>query len=119
MNNTSTTPDQPDRTYPCCMCPAASSDFQENVCDGSTTFLGRVVSSTCGFLKTFEDERGWRFFVRGGLGESNFKIFYTKPGSRKEKGCSMTHWRKSFTAAQIDLNELGKKRGWREVRSFG
>lgn len=111
VNNTTATtiPDQPDRTYPCCMCPATYSDFQTKgtICD------------SCGFLKTFEDERGWRFFVRGGLGESNYKTFYTKPGSRKQKGCSMVSWRKSFTAAQIDLNQLGKKKGWREVRKDG
>ena len=121
MNNTTATtiPDQPDRTYPCCMCPATSSDFQENVCDGSATFLGRVVSSSCGFLKTFEDDRGWRFFVRGGLGESNYKAFYKKPGIKREKGCGMVEWRKSFMQAQIDLNELGKKKGWREVQRVG
>lgn len=98
-----------DRTYPCCMCPAAYSDFQkkEDVCDN------------CGFLKTFEDDRSWRFFVKGGIGGDCFKTFLRKLGSRKEQGCSVFQWCKTFTQAQVDLNEVGKARGWREVQKDG
>jgi len=93
---------KPDRTYPCCMCPATYSDFNEDVCD------------PCGFIKTFNDDRGWTFFVRGGIGENSYKAFYWKPDSRRTKGCTMVPWRKSFAEAQIDLNLLGKKKGWKE-----
>ena len=37
-----------------------------------------------------------------------------KPDSRRTKGCTMVPWRKSFAEAQIDLNLLGKKKGWKE-----
>lgn len=95
---------KPDRTYPCCLCPAAYSDFQkkEDVC------------FPCGFIKTFNDDRGWEYFVRGGIGENSYKAFYRKPNSRRERGCTMVPWRKSFNEAQVDLNLLGKKKDWKE-----
>lgn len=93
------------REFPCCLCPAAYSDFQKNVC------------SDCDFVKKFTDERGWIYFVRKGIGDTVYKAFYKKPDSNKEKGCIMVKWQPSFTHAQIDLNVLAKKKNWKEVRN--
>lgn len=96
----------PNREFPCCMCPAIYADFQNE----------KEICAECDFLKTFTDERGWKYFVRGGLGESNYKTFYQKPNSNSQKGCRMTEWRKLFREAQEDLNGLGKEKGWTEGR---
>lgn len=103
------------RKYPCCMCPAQQYDFQKDLCNGETSFLGKLTGK-CDFVNTFIDEREWVFFVRAGLGESNYKTFYKKPEQN-----TMGHaykslpWRKTFQEAQQDLNELALKKGWKEV----
>ncbi len=99
------------RRNPCCMCPALSVDFKERVCDGTQDFMGELVSK-CSFVVTFIDERGWEYFIRSGIGQKQFKTFYRKPGSAKEKGYSRVVWRDSFREAQIDLNELGSNKQW-------
>lgn len=100
------------RENPCCMCPAMSHDFKKEVCDGHGTFLGKTVGP-CNFVNKFKDERGWLFFVRKGLGESNYKTFFKKPGQKTEgHGYRNLSWQKSFREAQEDLNKLALKKGW-------
>ena len=100
------------REYPCCMCPAIEYDFQKDVCDGQGVFLGKIVE-TCNFVNKFKDERGWLFFVREGLGESNYKTFFKKPGQNScGHGYRNLPWRKSFREAQEDLNKLAQKKKW-------
>lgn len=89
--------------FPCCSYPVKKSNFYKDACPG------------CDFIKKYMDERGWVFFVRSGIGENCYKAFYRKPGSKKEKGCSMVAWQPTFTAAQIDLDQLAKKKNWQEV----
>ncbi|QNB48178.1 hypothetical protein BR63_19035 [Thermanaerosceptrum fracticalcis] len=90
------------REHPCCLCPALESDFKNNVC------------ADCGFIKKYTDERGWIYFVRGGIGGVH-KTFYRKPGNNKEKACSIFPWHQTFVQAQIDLNKTAKARGWQVV----
>lgn len=100
------------REHPCCMCPALTHDFQKDVCDGQGVFLGKTVGP-CGFVKKFIDERGWLYYVRGGLGDSNYKTFFKKPGKKTEgHGYTRLPWRKSFREAQEDLNQYALKKGW-------
>jgi hypothetical protein len=86
------------------MCPAYGNDFKSTVCP------------ECDFKIAFQDERGWIYFVRSGLGVSTFKAFFRKPGKSGSHGCRMTEWRGTFSAAQEDLNWLAKKKGWKEVK---
>lgn len=90
------------RDYPCCLCPAVSSDFNNDVCD------------KCDFIKKFKDERGWIYFARRGLGDT-YKTFFKKPGKAGAHGCRMTNWRDTFQEAQEDLNALAKSKGWKEA----
>jgi len=78
--------------------------------------VGIQQPGTCGcrFVKVFFDIRGWVYFVRAGIGSEEYKTFYRKPGKQSEHGCSIFSWRKSFDAAQADLNREAKKRGWQE-----
>lgn len=99
------------RKQPCCMCPARTVDFKEHVCDGTQVFMGENVPK-CTFVVTFVDERGWEYFVRGGIGQKTFKAFYRKPGGSKEKGYSRVKWRESFSVAQIDLNAVALSKDW-------
>lgn len=92
------------RLMPCCMCPALSSDFQNNICE------------SCDFVNTFRDERDWTFFARAGLGENNYKAFYKKPGKNSGgHGYRNLPWKESFREAQEDLNQLALKKGWQVV----
>ena len=61
---------------------------------------------------TYSDNRGWVFFVRGGIGSEEFKTFYRKPGLKKEKGWSGTPWRPTFQEAQTGLDNEAARRGW-------
>lgn len=82
------------------LCPAYYLDFKEKVC------------ANCDFINEFVDERGWIYFVRSGIGENAYKTFYKKPDG-KVKGCSMVEWKETFCEAQMELNNLAKKKKWR------
>lgn len=87
------------RDMKCCMCPA-----------DHKTFAGKC--DNCNFAVTFEDDRGYRYFVRRGLGDV-YKTFYTVPGKAKQRSCQVfKEWRETFTQAQEDLNRVANERGW-------
>ena len=99
------------REYRCCMCP--NLDIPESkVCPPGPL---KEEATPCRFVKVYVDDRGWQYRVMGGLGESNFKGRYNKPGKLGWKCMRQLEWRKSFDEAQSDLNMLAKKNGWREV----
>ncbi|TLN26706.1 hypothetical protein FDZ71_00405 [bacterium] len=90
------------RDFPCCMCPA----------DADIRFIAARCDN-CDFAVTFEDVRGYRYFVRSGLGDVGFKTFYTVPGKARQKSCLVFKaWRPTFAAAQEDLNRVAKERKW-------
>lgn len=91
------------RDFPCCMCPAlADKAFKTGRCEN------------CDFALTFEDDRGYRYFIRSGLGDVGYKAFYTVPGKAKKRSCQVfKEWRENFAAAQEDLNRVAKERGWK------
>lgn len=92
------------REFPCCMCPSLASNFKLERC------------ANCDYAVTYEDKRGYTYFVRSGIG-GVFKAFYTKPGTKKQKSCAVfKEWRNSFTEAQADLNRVAKERGWTPIQ---
>ncbi|WP_434132171.1 hypothetical protein KIAC18_003960 [Sporomusa sphaeroides] len=97
----------------CCMCPNSYNE-STTICPGiPNTF--HTEDSLCRFVKTYVDERGWKYFVRKGIGP-NYKTFYKKPGKTGDgHGCRLTEWRESFNEAQSDLNKLAKAKGWQEI----
>jgi len=99
------------RKYRCCMC----SQIEKNliICSKIDTVLHPKATS-CRFVKSYEDERGWQYFVRSGIGSENFKIFYLKPGKNGGHGYRGTPWRDSFDEAQSDLNTVAEKKHWIE-----
>lgn len=99
------------REFRCCMCPNI------NKPQGTKCPAGPMKSevTTCRFVKTYIDQRGWLYRVMGGLGESNYKARYQKPGKSGWKCVVNLEWRKSFDEAQSDLNAMAKKKGWKEV----
>lgn len=93
------------REFPCCMCPALSTDFKQNVCEN------------CDFVVVWSDERGWSYFVRGGLGEPTpYKAFYKKEWKKNAHGCRALEYRDSFWAAQADLNRYASRKGWTVIK---
>lgn len=100
--------------FRCCMCPDSRDKEQETVCPPSFML---PKPTPCRFVKVYVDERGWKYKVMGGLGESNYKARYKKPVKQKYgwKGVQKLPWQKSFDEAQSDLNVLAKKKGWREA----
>ncbi|BBB91025.1 MAG TPA: hypothetical protein PKA28_10660 [Methylomusa anaerophila] len=92
----------------CCMCPQM--DEPKTVCPGIPG-TPHPEDSPCRFVKAYEDERDWQYFVRPGIGGNTFKTFYRKPEkSISGHGYRSTEWRGSFDEAQADLNRLAKKK---------
>lgn len=52
-----------------------------------------------------------------GIGGENFKARYQRTGKSGWKGVTTLAWCGDFDEAQCDLNELAKKKGWREYDS--
>lgn len=97
--------------FRCCMCPNIN-EPEKTKCPPKP-FNSDITD--CRFAKTYKDSRGWRYKVMGGLGESNYKARYQKPGKSGWKCMTNMEWRKSFDEAQIDLNAMAKLKGWNEV----
>lgn len=102
------------KEYRCCMCPNYNTD--KMVCPPSPFGKGET---PCRFVKAYVDERGWKYRVMGGLGESNYKARYQKPGKSGWKGVTNLQWRKSFDEAQSDLNLMAEEKGWNEYEGNG
>ena len=70
-------------------------------------------------MKTYIDNRGWRYRVMPGLGSDEFKARYQKPehnGTDNGWKCvARLPWRNSAEEAQEDLDQLARKRGWKEA----
>lgn len=93
----------------CCMCP--------NVDTPSKTEC--PAGFPCRFVKSYTDDRGWKYKVMGGLGLETYKARYQKPektGWDGWKGVQQLQWRKTFDQAQSDLNALAEAKGWEEWR---
>lgn len=99
------------RKYRCCMCP--NGDNVQNTQCPTGHFKKEI--TTCRFVKTYIDKRGWKYKVMPGLGENNFKARYQKPGKTGWKCMKNLNWKKSFDEAQSDLNIMAKKKGWNEI----
>lgn len=67
--------------------------------------------------KKYIDDRGWKYQVMSGIGESTFKARYQRPEKQGDvgwKGLAVVPWRSSCEEAQADLDRLAKKKGWKE-----
>lgn len=65
-------------------------------------------------MKQYQDSRGWMYFVRGGLGENQFKAFYRKP-DKYPHAYRNTPWRETADQAQEDLDKLATVKGWKAI----
>lgn len=98
--------------FRCCMCPQRDNDSP--ICP-DIAGTPHPDSDPCRFVKQYVDDRGWQYFVRGGIGGEQFKTFYRKPGkSAGGHGWRSAPLRNSFDEAQADLNREAKRRGWNE-----
>ena len=95
----------------CCMCPNSGKDSK--VCPGIPG-TPHPQPTPCRFIKTYIDDRGWKYRVMSGIGENNFKGRYQKPGKSGWKGMVNIEWRHTFDAAQSDLNAMAKAKEWDE-----
>lgn len=96
----------------CCMCPQKLNSSR--ICLGIPG-TPHPDESPCRFVKVYQDKRGWRYFVRSGIGANTFKTFYQNPKQAGSHGWRPVSWRDSFDEAQTDLNREAEKRGWEEV----
>jgi len=67
--------------------------------------------------KKYIDDRGWKYKVMRGLGDSTYKARYQKAdhqGDTGWKGLSAVPWRQHFEDAQMDLDRLAVRKGWKE-----
>ena len=62
------------------------------------------------FAKTYEDSRGWLYRVMTGVGESNYKARYRKPGTCSWKCCRTLPWQRTAEAAQTDLDKMAARK---------
>lgn len=67
--------------------------------------------------KKYIDSRGWKYQVMGSIGGNTFRARYQKPDHHGDvgwKGLASVPWRGSREEAQTDLDQLAKKKGWKE-----
>lgn len=99
--------------YRCCMCPNVNK--KNHICPGIPG-TPHPNESPCRFVKIYVDERGWKYFVRSGIGGSSFKAFYLKTGKAGGgHGCRWAWWKDSFDEAQAELNRVAKNKDWKEI----
>ncbi len=68
--------------------------------------------------KAYQDSRGWKYRVMGGIAADSYKARYQRPEKRGDigwKGLATVPWRKTREEAQADLDALAAQKGWREV----
>lgn len=99
------------RKFRCCMCP----NTENPQSDKCPTGPSKPEVTPCRFVKKYTDQRGWKYKVMSGLGESNYKARYQKPGKSGWKCMKNLDWKKSFDEAQSDLNVMAEKKGWKEI----
>ncbi len=68
--------------YRCCMCPNADDNPKLVVCPA---IHGKQYEAPCRFVKSYTDERGWRYRVMGTLG-GGYRARYQKPEKCGEDG---------------------------------
>ena len=66
-------------------------------------------------MKEYEDKRGWRFKVMGGLGENTFKARYKKPEKEGWHCVAALPWRTTEAEAQADLDDYALVKHMKEV----
>lgn len=116
MQNTSNDPQvSPEYlSHRCCMCPNIGK--ADKTCPGIPG-TGHPDPDPCRFVKSYIDQRGWKYKVMGGISQDSFKARYQKSeknGSTGWKGVAAVPWQKTFDAAQADLNALAAAKGWSE-----
>lgn len=68
--------------------------------------------------RAYQDSRGWRYRVMGGIIDNRFKARYQRPEKRGDvgwKGLAAVPWRETREEAQADLDALAERKGWQEV----
>lgn len=67
-------------------------------------------------MKIFEDNRGWQFTVRPGLGGDMFSVFYRKPG-KSWHSVRAVPWFNTEAEAETALTEYAQKHKMKEVQA--
>ena len=99
------------REFRCCLCPNLYNEPEKDKCPA---FMNKTEITPCRFVKTYIDERGWKYRVMSGIGEDAFKGRYNKPYKTGWKGMPQLEWCKTFDKAQSNLNAYAKSKGWSE-----
>lgn len=68
--------------------------------------------------KEYEDKRGWRFKVMGGLGGDTFKARYNKPGKGGWHCVATLPWRGTVAEAEADLDAYARSHRMREITAL-
>lgn len=69
-------------------------------------------------MKTYEDNRGWQFTVRPGLGGDMFSVFYRKPG-KSWHSVRAVPWFNTEAEAETELIEYAQKHKMKEALADG
>lgn len=99
------------RKWRCCMCPR----INENTTICPTGPL-KEEETTCNFVVTWIDERGWKYKVMSGIGPSRYKGRYQDDkhsGTTGWKGMRQLPWHETFDRAQEDLNKYALLKNWK------
>lgn len=97
--------------FRCCMCPNSEDNI---ICPPSP--FGKD-ETPCRFIKTYIDNRGWKYKIKSLLGGETYCGMYQ---NNKHTGESGWHRMKQlpitdlFDKAQSNLNEYAELKGWKE-----
>ena len=97
------------RDFRCCMCPQR--DKNTTICPVGP---GKTEETTCDFVITWTDKRGWKYRVMSGIGNT-YKGRYQDnqhSGQTGWKGMRQLPWRENFDEAQEDLNKYASSKNW-------
>lgn len=65
-------------------------------------------------MKIYEDNRGWQYSVRPGLGGNTFSVFYRKP-NKSWHSVRAVAWYKTEAEADMALDDYAAKHKMRRV----
>lgn len=97
--------------YRCCLC--SNLDNPSTECPPKP-FNPEI--TPCRFVKTYVDNRGWKYKVMSGIDQDTYKGRYQRPGKSGWKCMNNMEWRKTFDKAQSDLNTMAEAKGWKEAK---
>jgi len=98
--------------FRCCMCP----NRNEEDCTICPPSHFNKPETPCRFVKSYIDNRRWKYRVMSIIGDGAYITRYQKPGMQSWKGLDSLPCHQRFDEAQADLNRLAKEKGWEELK---